>query len=436
MFSRSQRSTVARPADGQGRAHNAGLRSTLIVTGSILSGLLAAIALVALPFAGDSEHAITAAILLGFAIGWALLAALSTRLTDRPQRWAAAPAAAMALTAAGLVILAPGNAALTTLSWIWPPVLLTGVVWMTLRVRRQTTGRSGLWPLYPVFAILALAAAGGAYETLSNAADSAVADAPGHRLVDVGGHRLDIRCTGSGSPTVVLEPGLGESASSMARWIAPDVARTTRICVYDQAGHGRSDAAAGNHADAARDLHVLLARRHIPGPYVLVGHSLGGAFALSYAHRYPKQVAGLVLLDSMHPQQTNAFAGMGPLLAVVPTLARTGIARLLFDAKDGNPIKQARQIVRDIADMPAELNRAANVTTLGDRPLAVITAGRDYQTGWLAHQSELAKLSRNSEHRIVVGSTHTSLIDDKNDAAQSSRAIRDIVRAARKSAHR
>jgi pimeloyl-ACP methyl ester carboxylesterase len=404
----------------------------MIVTGSILSGLLVAIMLVVLPFTGDSEHAITAAILLGFACGWALLATLSTRFTDRPQRWAAVPAAAMAVTAAALVILAPGTAALTTLGWVWPPVLLTGVVWMTLRVRRQSSGRSGVWPLYPVFAVLALAAAGGAYETLSNATDRAATNA--QRLVDVGGHRLDIRCTGSGSPTVVLEPGLGETASAMARWIAPDVARTTRICVYDQAGHGHSDAAAGNHADAARDLHVLLARRHIPGPYVLAGHSLGGAFALSYTHRYPAQVAGLVLLDSMYPHQSNAFAGMGPLLAIVPTLARTGLARLLFDAKDGDPIKQAAQVVRDIAEMPAELNRAAQVRTLGALPTAVITAGGDYQKGWLVHQNELAKLSSNTVHRIVAGSTHDTLTGDKADAAQSSRAIRDIVHAARKSA--
>jgi pimeloyl-ACP methyl ester carboxylesterase len=222
----------------------------------------------------------------------------------------------------------------------------------------------------------------------------------------------------------------------MARWIAPDVARTTRICVYDQAGHGRSDAATGNHADAARDLHVLLARRRIAGPYVLAGHSLGGAFALSYTHRYPAQVAGLVLLDSMYPQQSNAFAGMGPLLAVVPTLARTGLARLLFDAKDGEPVEQAGQIVRDIADMPAELNRAARATTLGDLPLAVVTAGRDYQAGWLGHQDALARLSSSTVHRIVAGSTHVSLIDDRADAAQSSRAIRDIVRAARESAGR
>jgi pimeloyl-ACP methyl ester carboxylesterase len=420
-----------RPPAGRDNARSGGLRGTLITAGSIAGGMLAAGGLV-VAFSDAGEHAITAALLLGFAFGWALLATLSARLTDRPQRWAAVPAAAMALTGAGLLVLAPATGVLTALGWVWPPLLAALVVWMTRRVRREPLRRGGLWPLYPVLAILALAAVGGAYETLRTATDAATADAAAGRLVDVGGHRLNIRCTGSGSPTVVLEPGLGESSRAMAHWIAPDVARTTRICVYDQAGHGRSEPAPGNHRDAARDLHALLARRGIHAPYVLAGHSLGGAFALSYAHRYPTEVGGLVLLDSMHPRQSNAFTGMDPLLALVPTLARTGIARLLFDAKDGDPEAQARQLVRDIADMPAELDRAAKLTTLGDRPLAVITAGKDYQAGWLAHQDALARLSRNVEHRIVPGSTHASLINDKADAAQSSRAIRDVVRAVRK----
>lgn len=222
----------------------------------------------------------------------------------------------------------------------------------------------------------------------------------------------------------------------MARWIAPDVAQTTRVCVYDQAGHGRSDASPAGKADAARDLHVLLRRAAIPGPYVIAGHSLGGIFALNYAGRYPDEVAGLVLLDSMHPRQTNAFAGMDPLLALVPTLARTGLGRLLFDANDGDPVAQARQLVRDIAAMPAELNWAAKVTSLGDRPLAVVTAGKDYQAGWLKQQDGLATLSSDTDHQIVAGSTHASLVDDEADAARSSRAIRGVVHRARSVAGR
>jgi hypothetical protein len=112
-----------------------------------------------------------------------------------------------------------------------------------VHARRRPVSRVQPWLLYRVFAFLALAAAGGSYETLRGSTDGAAASLAGQRLVDVGGHRLDIRCTGSRGPTVVLEPGLGETASAMARWIAPDVARATTICVYDRAGHGRSDPA-------------------------------------------------------------------------------------------------------------------------------------------------------------------------------------------------
>jgi pimeloyl-ACP methyl ester carboxylesterase len=164
---------------------------------------------------------------------------------------------------------------------------------------------------------------------------------------------------------------------------------------------------------------------------VIAGHSLGGMFALSYAHRYPAEVGGIVLLDSMHPHQQNAFAGMDRLLALVPTLARTGLADLFVDRKDGKPATQAAQFVRDVAEMPAELNRAAQLTSLGDRPLAVITAGRGSQAGWTAKQNDLATLSSHTVHRTIAGSTHQSLIDDKRYAAQSSRAIGDVVAAVR-----
>jgi pimeloyl-ACP methyl ester carboxylesterase len=405
---------------------------TLIAAGSILGGLAAAIAFVALFGSAEQEYTAIAATMLGFAFGWALLAGLSTRFSATPQSWAAVPAGAMALTALALIVLAPDAAALSALGWVWPALLLALVAWMTLQTRRGQPSRGARWLLYGVFAVLALSAVGGAYDALGGSTDS-IADATGHQLVDVGTHRLDIRCTGSGNPTVVLEPGLGESASAMARLIAPDVSRTTRVCVYDQAGHGRSDAAADDRADAARDLHILLERRHIGAPYVIAGHSLGGAFALGYADRYPAQVAGVVLLDSMHPRQTNAFAGTNPLLALVPALARTGLARLLLDPKDGDPIRQARQLALDIAAMPAQLNRAAKLTTLDDRPLAVVTASRGSQAGWMAHQDQLAALSSNSDHRVVPGSTHTSLIEDRRDAAQSSKAIRDVVNAVRRS---
>ncbi len=242
-------------------------------------------------------------------------------LRRRLHRWARVPAAALGLSGAALIILTPDSQALDTLGWIWPPLLLALVVWMTA----QTRAAARSWLLYPVFAVMALAAVGCSYETVASSASGGAAPVAGDRLVDVGGHRLNIRCIGSGSPTVVLEPGLGESASAMAKRIAPDVARTTRVCVYDRAGHGRSDAAPARIA--ARDLHVLLERAHVPGPYVLAGHSLGGMFVLSYAHHYPSELGGVVLLDSMYPRQAHTAADMGSVLGVVPTIARTGLAR-------------------------------------------------------------------------------------------------------------
>lgn len=407
-------------------------KHTMIIAGSLIGGLVSAAALVASPLSGSEESAVTGALLLGFAVGFALIALLSTRFTDRPEHWAAVPATAMGMSAVALLALTPSDATMTTLGWIWPPLMAALVVWMIVQVRRQPRSRARSWLLYPVFGVLALVATGCGYETVLSATDGPARLAPGQHLVDVDGHRLAIRCTGSGSPTVVLEPGLGESSRAMARLIAPSVVRTTRICAYDRAGHGLSEAAPSGKADSERDLHVLLDRSHIPGPYVIAGHSLGGIHALNYARRYPNDVAGIVLLDSMSPQQTTMAEAPDPVLDLLPTVARTGIGRLLFDTKDGDPTAQTRALVRDVKAMPAELNQAAELKSLGSLPLAVISASDGTQPGWATHQDALAKLSTNSDRRTIAGSTHGSLIEDETDAAQSSRAIRDIVEAIRK----
>lgn len=403
--------------------------SAKVVAGSLLAGLAAAVALVAGPFAGSGEATTTGAILLGFAIGWALLATLSIRRDAGSHRWAAAPAAALGTTGVALIGLAPGADTLDTLGWVWPPAILGLTAWMTARVARRPRPRRGSRVLYPVLALMTLTAVGGGYETIAATTSGGAVSVTGDRLVDVGGHRLNIRCTGSGSPAVILEPGLGEPAREMAKLIAPQAAGTTRVCMYDRAGHGRSDVAP--NADAARDLHELLKRAHIQGPVVLAGHSLGGMFALSYADRYPTEVGGVALIDSMHPEQAHAAADMGTPIAVVPTVARTGIARLFFDPDDGPAVDQARQLVRDIQQMPVELDRAARLQTLGDRPLGVVTAGTGSKPGWAQDQNDLAGLSSRSFHRTVAGSTHGSLILDPAHAQASSRAIEDVVRQVR-----
>jgi hypothetical protein len=151
-----------------------------------------------------------------------MLALLSMRFTDQPQRWAAAPAAFMGL--GGLLLVVFGPWAHAVLNWVWPPALLALVIWMAVQVHGKLRSRTGRWLLYPVVALLAVASISGGYETVAEAVDTGAHPMAG-QLVDVGGHSLRLSCTGSGSPTVVLEPGAGEM-SAVLGWIAPAVTVT------------------------------------------------------------------------------------------------------------------------------------------------------------------------------------------------------------------
>jgi pimeloyl-ACP methyl ester carboxylesterase len=125
-----------------------------------------------------------------------------------------------------------------------------------------------------------------------------------YTLVDVGGYRLAIHCVGEGSPTVVLETGLGAPSEYWAP-IQQEIAGLTRVCRFDRAGRGKSDRAPTPRtcADMVADLRALLHKASIPAPYVLVGNSLGGMNARLYAYQYPEEVAGLVLVDGSHQDQ-------------------------------------------------------------------------------------------------------------------------------------
>ncbi len=226
------------------------------------------------------------------------------------------------------------------LSWVWPPTLFLLVIWMLYRTRRDMRSRSGRVQIYLVFAILALSAVGGGYAIVGEATDSNALPATG-RLIDVGGHKLYLNCVGSGSPTVVLEPG-GGGTSSQLGWIEPAVARSTRVCVYDRAGRGWSETADSpqDGAQIATDLHTLLHRAGEPGPYVLAGHSFGGLYVRIFAAHYPDEVAGLVLVDStaskepaksvVPPARTGSSDDAVGRVSVLASLsARVGLTRLL-----------------------------------------------------------------------------------------------------------
>ncbi len=154
-----------------------------------------------------------------------------------------------------------------------------------------------MWLGASLATLLGLMLIGYIYEPIAEAADAKAYPPPG-QMVDVGGYRLHINCTGEGSPTVVIESGWGDMSASWG-WVQPEVAKTTRICTYDRAGMGWSESSPQPRTarEFAKELHTLLAKANEPGPYVLVGHSLGGYTMRVYAHDYPGEVAGLVLID-------------------------------------------------------------------------------------------------------------------------------------------
>jgi pimeloyl-ACP methyl ester carboxylesterase len=423
----------------------------LIVVGSLATGLTAALLLVLVVFPGAAEPAVTGSAMLGFGLGWAMLAALSVWRTDQPQQWALVPAAYFTIVGAALLLLSPGDGALSLLGWAWPPLLLVLLVWIVVHARRHLRSWTRPLVLYPVLVVLALSAAGGALETVAESASAGQAAAG--RMVDVGGHRLYLACSGTGSPTVVLENGLGEHTPTWA-WIVKNVALDPRVCMYDRAGQGWSESAAGpqDGVQVAADLHTLLERAAVPGPYVLAGHSVGGTYALIFAARYPRQVAGMVLLDSSTPRQFTAlpdyraaYSSYRRLSALLPPLARVGLLRLASaGAFDGLPLQArsqelalavtARGLSSQLAEwseLPAVFTQAQTLTSLNGKPLIVVTAGRGQQTGWSAAQDRLARLSTNSLHRTVAAADHTALLYNEAMSANSSQAIRDVVSAIR-----
>ena len=423
------------------------------MAGSLATGLVVALLLPFAPFIPAEESAITGAVLMGFALGWAMLAVFSARFTDQPQRWAAVPALFMGV--GGLLLIAFGSPVHRVLDWVWPLALLVLAIWMFIRVRRELHSRSGRALLYPVIAFLALASIGGAYATVGAAADARAYPMSG-QLIDVGGHRLHLNCTGSGSPTVVLQPGGGDMASSMG-WIAPAVAQHTRVCVYDRAGRAWSEPA-DNPQDGyqvATDLHTLLRSAHVPGPYVLAGHSFGGQYVLAYTARYPDDVAAMVLIDATNTPSSpkpgaTADGGTGShgvirrISTLVSISARLGLARLYARTAYGDLPPQSRDEVRAQIAKASNLGssieefamggtfaeQAATLQSFGGKPLVVLTAGIGSDASHQAAQDHLATLSTNSAHHVIEA-VHEELMTNQRAAAETTQGILDAVQAVR-----
>jgi pimeloyl-ACP methyl ester carboxylesterase len=403
----------------------------LAILVSLVAGAALAVALIFTLASGGSEPLVTGSVLFAFGIGWRLMAVMSTRFSAQPQAWTAVPAAVLCSIGLGLIVFQPGPAVMDLLSWVWPPALVVLAIWMVIQVRGHLPGR-GRWLVVPMIATLLVFAIGGGIATVSAA--SAVARAGAGNMIDVGGHRLYIECTGSGGPAVILQAGLGASSSSWAG-IAPVVAATTTVCAYDRAGHGRSDEAGPQDGIAlATDLHTLLERAGVPGPYVLAAHSSGGPYVRAYAARYPDQLAGMVLLDSQPddaftalPNYSGFYANFRTVATLSPSLARIGLlGPLLGLSADESTVAAARGGRDEFISLPTVLQQSAALTGIGDRPLIVVTAVAGADPGWVAAQDNLVRLSTASVHRVLPAATHNSLISGL-DAAASSQAILDVV---------
>jgi pimeloyl-ACP methyl ester carboxylesterase len=319
---------------------------------------------------------------------------------------------------------------------------------MWRRTGRIGAGLAGL--------LLIAAIAGATYQWIATRRDISATAPPG-RLVDVGGHRLHIWCTGRGTPAVILDSGLGGTSFGWGA-VQPAVARFAQVCSYDRAGMGYSDPGPmpRTSAQIARELAVLLDRSGIRDPVVLVGASSGGWNVRLFASKYASRVAGLVLVDARHEDQTERLAAIGapenpPWIArVAPVIAYLGIARVFGIAPGRAPESLAppvRRFAQATRFRPTALVAAANELRHGSEseaqvrdarreltiPVVVISAGLGLhgRVGQLVDdlQRDLVNLSTRGCRVIAERSVHAISVEQPEIVVKAIRATVDAARS-------
>ena len=318
--------------------------------------------------------------------------------------------------------------------------------------RKQKTliGRIGRILLVLIILLVLLATAGLLYQGIASGVDASRYRAPG-KLIDVGGYRLHINCTGTGSPTVILDAGLGGRSLDWSL-VQPGVATFTRVCSYDRAGYGWSDSGPKPRTSGriVAELHTLLVKAGIPGPYILVGQSFGGLNVRLYAYTYPQEVAGMVLVDASHE---DAFVRFPTLqqdlldgqkqLSMCSGLAPFGVIRL-FGFLDKFILPYPSTVQPQVKalfyqthfcgtwydegaawdESTTQVHAARTQHSLGQLPLVVITRGEQVDAAWQTLQKDLASLSPNSTHIIATHSGH-DIMFERPDLVIA--AIRQVV---------
>lgn len=267
---------------------------------------------------------------------------------------------------------------------------------------------------------------------------------PTGRLVDVNGHWLHLNCQGEGRPTVILGAGLGDFSTHWSI-VQPEIAKFSRVCVYDRAGLGWSEPGPGPRTSemAVRDLHDLLREGGVKPPFLLVGHSFGGLHMRLFANHFPEEVMGLVLVDAVHETQDSRIPAYGIANEQVARqfrwlvlLREIGIVPLFAEwiPDPGLPAESlanyravlatTKYFETSIAEVQALETSFAEFRlipdpSLGDLPLIIISRGlgmavpglsadenEQVERVWQELQAELSALSSNSQHIIAEKSGH------------------------------
>lgn len=293
--------------------------------------------------------------------------------------------------------------------------------------------------LWIIGAIAILVAIGISYQYIATKIDDYKYPAPGI-MVDVGGFKLHIKCSGSGNPTIILDAGMGCSSIDWT-FVQQGVEQFAHVCSYDRAGLGWSEKSPNPRTSIyiVEELHTLLHNIHAQPPYILVGHSFGGNNIRLYANTYPDEVFGVILVDSSSEKVLQLFDELNKQLPqpTPPLLERIknyilqsriavylGIKRLQYlfrDVSYPDPIKNVliaktlttkfRTTDEVTPALESSEQLAQSINTLQHKPLTVITTGKfdgseKHREIWLACQKELTQLSKQSKQLIAEKSGH------------------------------
>jgi pimeloyl-ACP methyl ester carboxylesterase len=303
--------------------------------------------------------------------------------------------------------------------------------------------------IFILFILLAIT--GAVYQSISSARDRQAHPMPG-QLIDVGGYKMHIDCAGQGTPAVILDSGLGDSYISW-RQVQPLIMQFTRVCSYDRAGLGYSDASPHPRIskDIAEELHTLLHNAEISPPYVLVGHSMGGFDVRLFASVYRSEVTGMVLVDSSHPEQQKRFPpALNDLDATwlreqefLELAMPFGLPRILGFCGDDAEARAAECNFHGVHESVAELKAIAKSAAqtgssgpLGDMPLAVLSHDPDKpqpdlpedlvkpaNDAWSQMQKELVQLSSRGSQVIAKNSGHYIQLDRPDVVVEAVRGV-------------